>query len=290
MYNGGAIAHYTDLAGFIGILSNKGFWLSDARYLNDEEELHNGLNLAQSLLQRLIAKNRCTFFTDVLDGVARKLSIDPLRDTYVCSFSTNSDMLEQWRAYARNGTGISIEFDLARTTHYPHFGLPPQYFTMKVVYDDEVKIWILLSVISTYRQGFLFDLARHPNECKDYIDDYIRSLAFRLSSLFVNFKHSSFRSEQEVRLVDASRKFDFYNGKRYRASNGIIVPYVCTYDTKLKNDNGEPMELDNLPVRKVMVGPAAHQKAMISSIKNFLEDFGYGGAIPVAKSCIPYRG
>lgn len=199
-------------------------------------------------------------------------------------------MLEQWRAYARNGTGVSIDFDLSRKMQYPHFNLGPQYFTMKVVYDDEIKIWILLSVVSAFREGFLFDLKRAPEYYTDYRQDYIDHLSSSLSSLFVNFKHSSFRYEQEVRLVDASSKLDFYHGKYYRASNGLIVPYVCTYATKLKRTDGERMEPDNLPVRKIMVGPAAHQKAMINSIKNFLIDHGYHDDIPVVRSSIPYRG
>ena len=36
------IFHYTDLNGLKGILEGRGFWLSEAKFLNDEEELKNG--------------------------------------------------------------------------------------------------------------------------------------------------------------------------------------------------------------------------------------------------------
>ena len=81
---------------------------------------------------------------------------------------------------------------------------------------------------------------------------------------------------------------DFYKKKRYRVSNSTIVPYVCTYDTNLKRENG-PLEPDLLPIYEVIVGPVAHQENMVESIKELLEDQGYSASI-VKKSIVPYRG
>ena len=49
-----------------GILTNKGFWLSEAKYLNDKEELLNGRNLTIELIQILLTKSRYLDFKGVL--------------------------------------------------------------------------------------------------------------------------------------------------------------------------------------------------------------------------------
>ncbi|TAN65498.1 MAG: DUF2971 domain-containing protein [Methylobacter sp.] len=286
-YRGDQIFHYTDLLGLIGILSNRGFWLSDARYLNDAEELHNGANLTVELIQRLLVKKCYASFKEVLEGTLEKLNKTSFDHHYICSFSMVADTLEHWRAYAMNGSGICIGFDLKNKTEYPHFRLGPNYFTQKVIYEDNIKIWILLSVIHRYRHEFTQDLKDHSI---DFRDDYINSMASSLSSVFVNFKNKAFHTEQEVRLVDSSSKIDFYNKKYHRVSNGMIVPYVCTYDTKLKKTSGEELNPDNLPISKIIVGPIASQESTINSIKDFISDLGFDSEIEVVKSNIPYRG
>lgn len=286
-YQGKEIFHYTDLIGLIGILANKGFWLSDVRFLNDSEEIINGAKLSIELIERLLTKNKYKPFTAVLEGTVNELVNEPYDNHYICCFSTGRDTLEQWRAYAKNGSGICIGFDLNKKTNYPHFMIGNQYSIQKVIYDDQQKKWILISVIRKYFNEFIRDINEHSH---DYTDDYIEHMAYSLSSVFVNFKNKAFHTEQEIRLVNSSKRVNFYNKKKFRASNNMIIPYYCTYDTKFANSSGQKIEPDNLPVSQIIVGPVASQNATINSIREFISSQGYDEKIPIIKSTVPYRG
>ncbi|MBX6422001.1 DUF2971 domain-containing protein [Thermosulfurimonas sp. F29] len=288
-YRGDLIFHYTDLNGLIGILTNKGFWLSDARYLNDAEELYNGANLAKQLIKKLISKQRYNHFKKVLEDTLEKLETSSFENHYICSFTMVADTLEHWRAYGENGAGICIGFSLKQKTEYPHFFLFPQYYVGKVIYKDQQKTEILLSIIHKYNHEFMRDLKENKYNIKMYNEEYVNAMFHSLSSVFVNFKNKAFQTEQEVRLIDSSGNLDFYEKKRYRVSNGVIVPYVCTYETKLKDSSGKRIYPDKLPITKIIVGPLAKQNIIIQSIKDFLNDLGYSD-VEILKSKIPYRG
>jgi hypothetical protein len=106
-YQGDQIFHYTDLNGLIGIVQNRGFWLSDARYLNDAEEIQNGAKLATALLEKIINKNKNGQFKKILEGVRENLENTSPTGLYICSFSATPDTLEQWRAYKISTFSVS---------------------------------------------------------------------------------------------------------------------------------------------------------------------------------------
>jgi len=202
LYQGDEVFHYTDLAGLIGILSNKGFWLSDVCFLNDAEEIQNGVDLTSSLIRKLLEKKRYKIFQKVFEETLKKLKESSLvGNHYISSFSLTSDSLEQWRAYAQNGSGICIGFNVKEKTKYNHFTLMPHYYLQKVIYKNSQKNWILLTVIRKYFSEFQKDIR---NGITIDIDDYVNSLAQSLSSVFINFKNTAFQSEKEVRIVQSS--------------------------------------------------------------------------------------
>jgi hypothetical protein len=285
-YSKSNIYHYTNLEGLVGILSKKGFWLSDVRFLNDGEELYNGSKIAEQLIRKIKNKRSYSRFNAVLDIVLEKIQNESYPSCYICSFSVMGDMLEQWRAYGKNGCGISIGFDLTQKTEYPHFRLGPQYFTQEVIYKDSIKYWVLLSIIRSYKSDF-YRAGRVNAGIIQYIAD---SLFVSLSQLFANFKHESFESEREVRIIDNSGKETFYREKFHRVSNGLIVPYFASYNTKLHKGDNIPIEPDNLPVTEIIVGPNTSQHELINSISIFLSDLGYDKNIQIRKSLVPYRG
>lgn len=282
------IFHYTDLNGLIGILENKGFWLSEAKFLNDSEELYNGVKLTIELINKLISKPRYLIFKDVLEKTIQKLQKYDFKNNYIASFSTKSDDLNQWRAYAKNGNGVCICFDTKVKTTFPHFNIGNVWQLHKVIYNDKIKFWILHSIIFKYFYEYKKDL-RERCEYLD-IDDYIQSLTNSLIRVFINFKNKAFESEQEVRLVYfMGNPLDIFNKKYYRNVNNIIVPYICTYDTKLKNETGTKHDIDLIPISEIIVGSSIHQEVTLDSIKNFINDIGYNSNI-VKSSTIPYRG
>lgn len=287
-YTQDTLYHYTDLNGLLGILTNKGFWLSEAKYLNDKEELYNGRNLTIELIQILLTKSRYSNFKDVLLKTVHLLKESKFNNYYIASFSSQADDLEQWRAYSKNGTGTCIGFDLKQKTDFPHFLLGPVWMLHKVIYDDNIKCRILHLIIFKYFYEFRKDLKQDLKYID--IDDYATSLASSLTYTFINFKHKSFAQEKEVRLVcNKDNVLKSFHHKFHRIVNNSIVPYICTYDIILKHQDGSQVAPDLLPVSEVYLGPTNNQDKALESIKSFMSNMGYAESI-VENSKIPYRG
>jgi len=268
-------------------LESKGFWLSEAKFLNDAEELYNGVKLTKSLIEKLIVKERYSTFKDVLLKTLEQLETYDYKNNYIASFSLKSDDLEQWRAYAKNGSGVCIGLDINKKTTYPHFTLSNLWTLRKVIYDNEIKTWIIYSIIFKYFYEYKKDIKNGVTYTDN--EDYIESLTKSLAGVYINFKNKAFESENETRLVyDMGNPLKLFNKKYYRNVNNVLVPYICTNDTKLNKD-GKLLEVDLLPITTIIVGPTANQDVTTNSIKNFVEDVGYNKNI-VQLSEIPYRG
>ena len=104
------ICHYTDLDGFVGIIENKGFWLTDSNYLNDSTEFIQGQNVVRSALKQEYKKNKNKQYANFLESLLTKIE-NWQNTTYVCSFSLSPDELGQWKAYSVNARGLCICLD-----------------------------------------------------------------------------------------------------------------------------------------------------------------------------------
>ncbi|MDR2572337.1 MAG: DUF2971 domain-containing protein [Oscillospiraceae bacterium] len=83
---GKLISHTTTLETFYNIIKTDGFWATQARFSNDEEEL--------KVIQKLWEANLYT-------------------DSYIVCFCGKDDLLSQWRGYCKDEEGVSISFDLS---------------------------------------------------------------------------------------------------------------------------------------------------------------------------------
>lgn len=282
--------HYTDLQGFVGILKGKGFWLSDAKYLNDAEEIVNGVNKGILVINEMLGYKRYSHFFDVLERL--KISLEnqvKSLSIYVASFSLMSDSLDQWRSYGDKGNGIQITFDTSIKTNYPHFEIPPQYELMKVIYDDLDKNRIIKLILRYFALYYKKDIANPKFNKEKVTESYVNSIVARLFLYFSIFKNNGYSSEREVRIVDIGLNMSFYKKVDHRISNGLIVPYVSTGQSNLLKE-GDYLEIDLLPVKKVILGPVASKNEVKSSVERFLRDLGYSGDVEVEYSKVPFRG
>lgn len=138
-YDGPVLAHYTNLNGLVGIVESGGFWLSDFRFLNDTEEYFNGCRMAKEVIAKVAHRSRHTKFSSVLRETVGRLSEQPTKTFFVCSFSNSLDSLEQWRGYASGHDGIAIVFQNKPRLQLSHFTVMPVMVPQKVIYDDNVK-------------------------------------------------------------------------------------------------------------------------------------------------------
>ena len=111
----GLIYHYCDATALLNILKTRRVWATSTKYLNDTTEL-----LAFSADMRMHAdRHRKTAAGEALSDIVDFYWIaSDMRQTqtigmdrFACCFSTDGDLLSQWRAYGNDGRGYAIGFE-----------------------------------------------------------------------------------------------------------------------------------------------------------------------------------
>lgn len=131
---------YTTRKNFKSIIESRSLWLTDIRKSNDASEL----NLIYGIIRELMYKrfemaldnkaegyfsldNFKKFLNENVEHIDR--SEKNLHTQYVTCFSSEGDMLSQWRGYTNDGKGISIGFDTST------FAINDTYHFDKVLYS-----------------------------------------------------------------------------------------------------------------------------------------------------------
>ena len=266
------LCHYTSLEGALGIIGTSDLWLSNTRFCNDDEEMRYGRQLVDAVLGEMEAEST-TDQTQAARLVRIREQLDAARDdhVYVCCFCERNDLLSQWRGYAENGGGVSIEFDAAGfgSVAGPDcvHGLMRLW---KVFYDSQQQRGIIRRCI---------DYPYWPpgNEA-DRIQYVVDAILFFIPT----FKNADFREEQERQLIFTPSPASFPKPK-FRKQRGLLVPYFSLQEL------AAPKQLNfRLPIAKVVVGPSPNRMLNVESMAMFLNNCEYT-SVPVLASTIPYR-
>ncbi|MDK1377225.1 MULTISPECIES: DUF2971 domain-containing protein [unclassified Sinorhizobium] len=264
------LTHYTDLAGFQGIIANKQMWLSHAGFLNDPEELQYGVNRANAVLQKLLKGQ------DADDGGRLKLVSDIARDfakfqppdAYIACFCQRSDLLSQWRGYASR-QGVSITFKTEELLR-AFAGMEAELH--QVVYGINESNRALKSAIEDELPDIIDDVQYLIGSLKD--SEIRQSFSDLITKMVPRFKHFGFREEQEWRIVVTSPAKRVI---KFRPRGQLLLPYI-ELDAKGKT----------LAIEDITIGPGVNDDAVKKSIQFFLRQHGYDPEI-VDPSSTPYR-
>lgn len=281
-FAGTELTHYTSIKGLVGIIESGGFWLSDHRFLNDSEEYHNGRKLVGHIIDRLKDRPRHRPFRHVLSRAADLLENEREPAQYVCAFSTLPDSLDQWRAYAPGEQGVALTFATDPAAPQSHFSMPPVMGLLRIVYGDDRKAMLLTRTIARFSNEYRADLTAGlaPDDAA-----WARWLASALAMDFITFKHASYESEAEIRMVVTGDGAAHFRTIHHRVTKNKIVPYLLSSELY---ENHSPAARP-LPIKEIRVGPTATQQVTLRSIEAFLDHTGYGH-VPVLESAIPFRG
>jgi hypothetical protein len=269
------LCHYTTLDGALGIIQGGDLWLSHLRFSNDDEEFLYGLRLVDEELEA----QAIAVPTDV-ERVARiravRALIEKQRDQpiFICCFCEHDNLLSQWRGYADNGGGVSIEFDAQGFRRYSGedspFGLTRLW---RVVYKDESQRNVVRKAL---------DYPYWPSQEQP---DRVRYIADALSFFLPTFKNVDFIDEKERRLIFTPAPVNPPK-PRFRVRGGMVVPYMRMRDMAGLPPDAPPRPL---PIVRVLVGPGRHRLLNRESLRMALDSHGYS-AVPVDVSSTPYRG
>jgi hypothetical protein len=273
--------HYTDMGGLQGIINSEQFWFTSVFHLNDPSELAYGVGVARQVI-KLETRRGDAIIEELANRVEHILLHAPdVFGFFIASFSSESNDLGQWRAYADNGRGASI-------------GLAPELF--RVVLDQASLSVVEKTLASpvTYNledcQGnferpikravdiILRDAGKASSDAERarFLGDMAVALAPSLLVHAITTKHPAYENERETRLVLMNQHENFGRHVRTRTRGPHLIPFVQS----------------PLPVRvpgnitRIIVGPAADDRA-IEAVRALMRSHDLPINL-VGKSLIPY--
>lgn len=214
------VYHYCSVETFLSIIQNKCLWLCNIEKSNDSEERKYYekalIETVKELLTSRLSKHKKKKLDGVLDYLENGLR-EPLR-IHSCSFSSDGDMLSQWRGYADDSTGVSIGFRKVLIAEYGR-----EYSYKKISYDPKqmkrhCKKTILDKLEITHN---------HPdtNFNSGLLENMLLDAAF--------YKSPAFEQECESR-------FALFEGvERYTSSNQCNHMAIERADVKILNKKSE---------------------------------------------------
>jgi Protein of unknown function (DUF2971) len=101
-----SVYHYTTLEGLMGICESRCIWATDVLYMNDASEYV----YAQSVIDDVISAYSVKHPEFAQYKYIFENPLNVYLEVYAACFCERKDLLSQWRAYAKHGTGYAIEF------------------------------------------------------------------------------------------------------------------------------------------------------------------------------------
>jgi hypothetical protein len=233
--------YYCSVKSLEAILKSKNMFMSNIQSMNDYKE---GEWITDRLISKIISHHpELSGFIPYLNNY----NVDFLQGPYVASFSSNGDLLSQWRGYGNDGKGVSIgikgdkiSIPLISFDNETLFG---RTFITNVIYDEVKQDKIIERLINLVK--LVVDAASeakfNPNN-HPYLYAATR-IKFRLYFMAPMFKNPSFKEEGEWRIIGypASsmsisdenniysinmNKFGDNSDFKFRSSDNDIIDYI----------------------------------------------------------------
>jgi hypothetical protein len=279
--------HYCPTSSFVGIVEGGNLRLSSLSLANDSME-----GLLVSAIVDAMAQ------ADGLVELERKLlgqMIGRLNEVFTglgFCLSEEGDLLSQWRAYAADGTGVSVGFSkehLTKTTKPVTRGAGSKFALTKVEYKTKKQEALvrpayenirMLVKEGAFRSRFgtiLSPMSEAEIETeKKRVSSLLKQLGVQVLLLFPKLyvlKSASFQEEREWRVL--SHFVGGFDEKcSFRASNDRIIPYQQF-----------PLDKDGC-ICEIVLGPRHLTPEKV--VKDFLADNGFRN-VRVLKSACTYR-
>lgn len=280
------IYHYTTPEKFLSIVNNQSFYFTNLNYLNDRKEFHHGVDLILQVIDGL-SSNDVTKI--IFEKIKNNIQYIHKSARYVSCFSCNGDLLSQWRAYANQGKGISIGFDITSINYFAAGNLESKY----ILYSEKYQTEIIEEIIKIYIDFFMsirefYDWDEHGFESL-----VATSMLDFLGGVITSFKHPSFSEEREFRLeweIDGKMNKLEESDVKFRSSETLIIPYLNLQylDWEASKKPEYPDLIRRLPIKEIIIGPSLEYEPNKQAISSLLQGLGYD-EVKILQSQIPYR-
>ena len=256
------IYHYTDINGLLGMILSGKIWATHISRLNDSSEYHHGIKVVADCVRAAMPASSKQLVEKILSEFEKV-------ETYVASYSTEHDLLSQWRSYSGGKVGycLGLAIDGIATLD------DSTPLLEAVIYKDSLAQRVISTML--YR----VDEYLQANKCGEVEVGFLLGMVGgTLANLACTIKHPKFEEESEYRQFyqpDATSlqlEIKFRNG-RFGLTSYVEVPFI---------DEGR------LPLRSVTIGPCQDAALEMSTVKTLLEEHSYTN-VEVLISEIPLR-
>lgn len=265
--------HYTDFEALDGILRCAQLRVNNVLRMNDSAEMrHFMVRLSRAIVERLEAGGETRRAREVRALFQEELAEE--YSAYAACFSFRRDDAAQWERYGNRGRGVCIAFrgDLLRRMAEGPLSLHT------VFYEDDMTGHPMVD---------RFCRLIRDREALTGCERDIRLAMRDAWACSVAFKHPSFSSEDEVRLVVApfgQEEFDVQ--PRYHVTKERVKKY---YPLDLQDMCGRAGAALEELVAEIIIGPESTQSLAI--LRDYLRDNGLAPlAENVSLSDCPLRG
>lgn len=246
------IFHYCEKYVFDKIIETKLIRLSDITKMNDEGEYKSGFQIIHDILKK---------YPDVDEPTSTEMRPENINNTFkvlIVCFSRNGDTLSQWRAYADDGCGFSIGFDMDLIKQHHLFN---RYLEKMEPISGNISF---ISVKYDHSE-FVSEVHRLIKSFKDIKSPIkFKVLARELMHMAIRYKDIFFSEENEVRgfiAPEESIRSDNYHLENRPSQYGNT--HYHQLNTSLNDIHA---------IKEVVIGPK--NEATIEDIKLKLSDFG----------------
>lgn len=272
---------YTSLDGLLAIEQTKTLRLSHVLYQNDSSEYYHGLKLIKEVAEEISASH-------IAIGIAEQLINNMSSiDVFTASFTTEPDLLSQWRGYCPNGgCSYSLLDDVLSNTLHNSLTLA------KCIYKESEQRAHIRGALEMYTNPYGMTLG---------VSKYVHILRPLVANMAAILKNEKFKEEAEWRvmttqghnygmpelmgrMLSAPAYPKAYRSVEFRAGKSSLIPFVTVPlgRTILPQDEGKPAPTRLF--REVYISPGPNSGLSANACKMFV-----GPDCEVKTSAIPYK-
>jgi hypothetical protein len=270
--------HYTNGAGFLGILQSSQLHATQVASLNDANETKHATELFINAVKQVMAERASeqlvvTFLRKLLEFSKQNSGTINVSKFFVTSFSGEGDDVTQWDRYGRpNGYAIGFQArGLFRDQNSKLY---------RVVYDSEKQEKaakkLAEATVKFYLEGLASDPARDAEAwAPEFLaawDDWV----YRLAPLA---KASRWKAEDEYRIVHELKPAEF-PAVRFVQKSTMLARYI-----PLDTTTWVKRRAALLPIAKIIVGPGSNFAPTQVSVRLLLDQMGYTNVAIEESTC-----
>lgn len=283
--------HYTTHTGLMGIIRSGCLRATYRMKMNDAGEFDYAKNLVYKALNEVGKRHNLQNVAESLITYTRKNLEKFLSDTtelsraYCACLTFSPDHPGQWQAYAEDGNGFAIGFNLR---HFLNVQIPtvtkgkPYVFCCPVIYTERDQ----RDLVERMMEAGICDMQTFVDNCSQQAEDLTalrdrvtQEIVIHLLTIIDFIKAPAFSSECEMRLfLDPNDGTLKASNIQYYERDNESIPYIF-------------MDLNNpktkrLPLAEIKVGPKSSFLEEKAFLEDLLDELGYEDRPRIAQSLV----